>query len=171
MMSEKRERRKGIKHRKVAATVLLLLSMFFLVGFGNKKVALFKDNKDYKLIDLDKAIENAAYGKSGNTSALREEKEDSATKKEVAGKEAAEQEQVKEEKTETYQIIISGEKIKFGNMECKTIADLKKAITEYCTKGTNVFIVDDYADYRTYQEVLELVEEMSKTQGFAVEQE
>ena len=109
-------------------------------------------------IDLEAQIEAASVGLDGyeETPEAEEEKEDgeesgpdgSRAPALIPGREAGEEQTLR----------VRGKQIFFQNMKLAGIGDLRRKLTE--GKGGRLDLVEDYADYRTYREVLALLEEL-----------
>lgn len=122
--------------KKFLISVLLFMTLCLLAGFGSKPIELLDKGR---LIDLDKAIQNA------------ENLDDQNKIEEV---------DTMEKKKETYKIIVRGETILFEDRECKNTEELKKLITLLSSEKSGISLLDDYAEAHIYREVLEVIKEV-----------
>lgn len=139
--------------KKIIACVLLFTILCLLVGFGSKSVELFDKGR---LIDLDKAIQNASLGKEGSETYKKEE----VPQENLEDQNKTEKAEAAEKMKGIYQVTVRGETILFENQECKNTEELKNQITQLRSGESVISLLDDYAEAHTYREVLNVIKEV-----------
>ncbi|MBD5515844.1 MAG: hypothetical protein HDR06_14690 [Lachnospiraceae bacterium] len=146
-----------MKSRKnFLVSVLLFMALCLLAGFGSKPIELLDKGR---LIDLDKAIQNADFGKVGSETSIKEKNQEEPQEN-LGDQNKIEEVETAEKKKETYKIIVRGETILFEDRKCKNTEELKKLITPLSSEKSGISLLDDYAEAHIYREVLEVIKEV-----------
>ncbi len=153
--------------KKIGVLLFVLSIMFVLVGWG-KEVKLLDGGK---LIDLDKAIGLAKPGgMAGNSEDGSKESSDNEEASEA--EDNTKQDSLNEEAGNIV-IRIRGEKIYYtcGNKKSDNIstAQLENKIRSDYASGTQVTLVDDYAESHVYKDVLEVLNGLKNDIGLSYE--
>ena len=114
---------------------------------------------DGKLIDLEKAIENASIG-AEQTDQEENSAQDDEEKNEITVPDAS----------RTFIVTIHGKQILINGNECSK-DKLPKLVTESCTSGDRLSLIDDYAEAHIYHEVDGILEGLSNRIGYVYEAE
>ena len=71
--------------------------------------------------------------------------------------------QTPEEKVETVVVVSVSDKIvKIGDMECQSVDELGEMIQEEQYDNKSFLLVDDFAEYKTYKQVLQILKDAGK---------
>lgn len=161
--------------KKIKILLFALVAMFILVGWGKKEVRLLDSSK---LIDLNKAIELAKPG--GNAGDSEEEVDnpsDSSASDEEETSEA-ENHAVHDSIDETPKnivIIIRGKKISYscGSVTRDSISDrqLERIIRLDFVSGTQVTLMDDFAEAHVYMTVREVLDKLKNDIGLSYKED
>lgn len=156
-------------NKRIGILLIILLTMFVLVGWGKKEVKLLGSNK---LIDLSKAIELAKPGgKSGESEEKPKETSDTDTSNDEETTESgnyAEHDSV-DKATQIIIIRIRGEQISYTcgavNIDDATDAQLEDRIRSDYVSGAQLTLIDDFAEAHKYKSVRQTLDELKKDIG------
>lgn len=127
-----------------------------LVGWGfNDSVTLFHRNK---VIDLQKAIELARPGGDEKADDEINAKEEPA----VTGAKIVSEEESQES---TVNIIVSEKIIKIDGKEISNVNQAGDFIKKLNGPSVTYELIDDYAEARTFKEIISILEELRKDDG------
>lgn len=166
--------------KKRARILLFVLSiMFVLVGWGKKEVRLLDSSK---LIDLEEAIDHAKPGgMSGNSEEESEtvsENTSSDDDEETEGENQAEQQTEHDSLDEVYKNIvirINEEEIFYTcgtiNTDRLSASQLEDRIRSDYTSGTQVTLMDDFAESHVYKSVQEVLDMLRSDIGLIYKEE
>lgn len=144
--------------KKIIILSSLLTVLLMLVGWGfDDSVTLFHKNK---VIDLQKAIELARPGGDENAN------DDTTVEEEPV---VIENEVVTESEAEslesTVNIIVSEKIIKIDGKEISNHDQVKDFISKLNGTGVTFELIDEYAEARTFKEMISTLEELKKDIG------
>lgn len=146
-----------MKKKKTIILSSLLIVLFLLVGWGSEDVTLFHKNK---VIDLQKAIELASSGGDENANdEITVEEEPVVIDSEVIEESEEEPQEI------TVNIIVSEKTIKIDGKVFSSIDQVKESIKEYNGSMVTFKLIDEYAEARSFKEVISILEELKKEIG------
>lgn len=149
--------------KKIQFIMLVVFSMFFLVGWGEKKVKLLDDTK---LIDLDKAIEYVRPG--GEWEQAQNSEEDTTDETETTEEDdddnTSETEDIEPEEI-SIEISVNGENILYGGNPINDLSVIEKLIRRDNKEYVTFILVDDWAESETYKEAIEFMKRMKSELG------
>ena len=160
--------------RKVTVLLLMLAALVWLTGWGKKEVRLLDSSK---LIDLSKAIELAKPGGSEGDS------EEDTGETEAAGSNAAgvsengsrELQESLSPVSQRIVIRIRGEQIFYTHgrysQDDISAAGLESALRSDYVSGSEVVLMEDFAEAHVYKEVCRVLEELKNSIGLVYEEE
>lgn len=149
------------KKRWVMPLVTGLLAVILYAGlFGKKSVELLNDNPP--LIDLDAAIQEADFGKNGNT-----DQDIGDSSQENPGGNNGEDSSSGQDVGRTHVIRVRDEEITYESLPYRTMDTLKRKLKQVYHSGDDIRLVDDYAEYHAYVQVLTMLEEL-QAEGYVI---
>ena len=152
----------------IIKSIFILIIMLTLVGWGKSEVRLLDSSK---LIDLNKAIEFAKSG--GNTGDSEDDNNNSSEisnddKKEPDDNKDTNHDQI-DNVTNNIVIRIREEKIFYTcgnkNLDGIILKQLENRIRLDYSSGTQITLVDDFAESQTYKNVCEILDGLKKDIG------
>lgn len=152
--------------RKIRLTLLVLLSLLVLAGFGKKSVELLSDKK---LIDLNAAIALCLPGadslepeNNGKQEEVQNPEEPTATPKPTVAPTMIPE---STGKARTIVISVRERVISFGLDKSITLVTLEERIRKNHKNGVDFQLVDDYAEAHVYREIIEMLEKLEAEIG------
>ncbi|MDO4938727.1 MAG: hypothetical protein Q4E54_02050 [Lachnospiraceae bacterium] len=145
----------------IIIVTLIAMSAMTSFAFTFKEAAKLK-NADKPFIDLSGLIGDAELGTGGNAEAALSGNTDTQTPDEGGtGLAGVVQDVLMETVTRVEMVIeVHDRTIKVNGITEKDADAAKAAISANYKKGMDVRLIDDYAEYRTYSDVLAILEEL-----------
>ncbi len=144
--------------KRIPALILLLLMFFCLTG-----LEFFKDvelSLEKPLIDLYGSESPENYSDINEEINSEEGEGISETGKNTAEPEA-------EERKATYTVNVKGKTVTFNGRACEK-DELSGVVNREAKRGSNIILRDDYAEYFTYNDVKEILNDFKDSKGITV---
>lgn len=150
---------------KKAILFALIFSGGLLVGFGKNSVELLSDKP---LINLDLAIQNTSIGNGGNAGLEGDDKDDKIeddSSKENNGVVAP-----PTIRSRTYRISIRNTSVNYQGILYTDMEKLRDDILSVYKSDDVIILFDDFAEAHAYKKVLEILDELSQSDGIHYEE-
>ena len=146
----------GFRNNRFIRITVLFAAFFVLTGFVYEPVLI---NSEKSFIDLTGGIDtslktaDSVYKRNHPTPAPRP----------AAEQKTAQTPQKTEEKVETVVVVsVSDMIVKIGDVECQSIDEFGEKIQEEQYAQKSFLLIDDFAEYRTYKQVIQLLKDAGK---------
>ena len=147
----------GLKNNKNIIIFVVVLSSFVLLGFGTSKIVL--RNADAPFIDLTGSIGNSiGNAEEASSTPGAASVDESPNETQVTPTISNDYRVVVAEKTVTVYNVTNGSERMIRAYREGDLSDFERDIINGFLKEKNIVLVDDYAEYQTYIEVVNILD-------------
>ena len=147
----------GFRNKRFIRIIILFMIFMVLTGFAYEPILI--NIPEGSFIDLTGGIDSSL--KTADSIYKRNHPTPTPRPAQVQNPTAAAQ--TPEEKVETVVVVSVSDKIvKIGDMECQSVDVLGEMIQEEQYDNKSFLLVDDFAEYKTYKQVLQILRDAGK---------
>lgn len=147
----------GFRNKRFIRIIILFMIFMVLTGFAYEPILI--NIPEGSFIDLTGGIDSSL--KTADSIYKRNHPTPTPRPAQVQNPTAAAQ--TPEEKVETVVVVSVSDKIvKIGDMECQSVDELGEMIQEEQYDNKSFLLVDDFAEYKTYKQVLQILKDAGK---------
>ena len=147
----------GFRNKRFIRIIILFMIFMVLTGFAYEPILI--NIPEGSFIDLTGGIDSSL--KTADSIYKRNHPTPTPRPAQVQNPTAAAQ--TPEEKVETVVVVSVSDKIvKIGDMECQSVDELGEMIQEEQYDNKSFLLVDDFAEYKTYKQVLQILRDAGK---------